>query len=232
MQAGVAVPASGLLTGGEVASSCSRLQRLIEASDLPSTHFMYNMPRYIYPPLRNDSGWIRLFRLLPSEDENAIIRGELVEYDIYSSRRATHGYEALSYVWGTSGEQKSIYIGNDRMDVTPNLHTALLHLRDASFPRILWIDAVCINQEDDREKELQIQSMAPIYGVAKKVIVWLGEAADDSGDAFEILRAVAQNINIKIQIRAAHLLAVTSLLDRTWFRRVWVRAIDATLNSR
>jgi hypothetical protein len=72
--------------------------------------------------------------------------------------------------------------------VTVNLHEALSHLRDRSIERIIWVDAVCINQNDGEEKGQQIQLMAKIYGQASRVLVWLGEAADNSDQALEEIR--------------------------------------------
>jgi hypothetical protein len=123
---------------------------------------------------------IRLLRLLPSEIDEAEIRVELLEYSLQGSRRSGHSYEALSYVWGGLKTTQSILIGDEHLDVTPNLYAALLQLRNSIFPRILWIDALCINQKDNEEKALQIQSMAEIYGNAQRTIVWLGEEADGS----------------------------------------------------
>ncbi|KAJ4345301.1 uncharacterized protein N0V89_011431 [Didymosphaeria variabile] len=76
-------------------------------------------------------------------------------------------------------------------EATPNLYEALLHLRDPFFEQILWIDAICINQQDVREKATQVAAMARIYGLAKRVVVWLGAEADGSTFAFQKLRDMA-----------------------------------------
>ena len=74
---------------------------------------------------------------------------------------------------------KPRFVSIDKHDlpVTASLHAALLRLRNRSIERIIWVDAVCINQQDLKEREQQVHSMAKIYGKAKRVIVWLGEAA-------------------------------------------------------
>lgn len=59
--------------------------------------------------------------------------------------------------------------------VTPNLDLALRHLRLTSQRRTLWIDALCINQEDEDEKMAQIQRMGLIYANASAVVIWLGD---------------------------------------------------------
>jgi hypothetical protein len=176
-----------------------------------------NMPRYQYSPLSDRRENIRLIRLLPAETEEAEIRVELLEYSLAASRRSRHSYEALSYVWGDVHPPQSIFIGDDHLVVTPNLYAALVQLRDAHFPRIIWIDAVCINQADTDEKEDQIQSMAKIYGMAKRVIVWLGQAADGSDEALEAIRTAGIELAQPFDKRA-----VDCLLQRTWFKRIWV----------
>jgi hypothetical protein len=180
------------------------------------------MCRYQYSPLSDRLNNIRLIRLLPAEIESAEIRAELLEYSLAKSRKLRHSYEALSYVWGDANPPRSVLIGDDYLHVTPNLHAALIQLRDANFPRIIWIDAICINQADTHEKELQIQSMAKIYGMAKRVVVWLGEAADGSGEALAAVRAAGIK-PIRFSAEETISKAIMSLLQRQWFKRIWVR---------
>jgi hypothetical protein len=165
---------------------------------------------------------IRLLRLMPNENNTANIRCELFEYALRESDKATHPYEALSYVWGNEDKRQSLIIDNQYLGVTRNLHAALLRLRDRDITRVIWVDAVCINQADEKEKEHQIQSMAKIYGKASRVIVWLGETADDSDGALEAIRTARKkftNSPNEEMIPKAILL----LLQRPWFRRIWVR---------
>ncbi|KAF2647811.1 HET-domain-containing protein [Lophiostoma macrostomum CBS 122681] len=99
----------------------------------------------------------------------------------------SHLYEALSYVWGSSEDSKVVHVDGRRMNITQNLHGALLHLRDPTFARILWIDAICINQDDLDERAQQVRFMARIYGCAQRVVVWLGEEANGSAEALHFL---------------------------------------------
>jgi hypothetical protein len=150
-----------------------------------------------------------------------------------------------------SGEIRTLlerfFVGDDELQVTPNLHAALVQLRDYTFPRILWIDAICINHADDDEKSLQIRSMTMIYGMVRCVLVWLGEAADGSDNALKWIRAMASDSlkcpeaseaddidqrllsidydtpkNVTSQ-DVESLTDVASLLQREWFERIWVR---------
>jgi hypothetical protein len=155
------------------------------------------MEIYRYSPLPDTFGATRLLHLLPSKDDQAPIRCEIVDYCLRESRKATHHYEALSYVWGPVEPSLTIQIGQEHLKITANLHVALLHLRDSDIARTFWIDAICINQADYEEKSRQIRLMAIIYGKASRVIVWLGEAADGSDDAIEAIRSASRGRDVQ-----------------------------------
>ncbi|KAK3363992.1 heterokaryon incompatibility protein-domain-containing protein, partial [Lasiosphaeria hispida] len=183
-------------------------------------------------------GNIRLLRLLPHKDTKAPIQCQLFEYPLQEPNRGAHLYDALSYVWGSEEDKQPIFIqshdkgdgsstapstgNNRRLLVTANLHAVLSHIRDRLLERVMWIDAVCINQEDDDEKGLQVQSMAKVYAYANRVIVWLGEAASDSGEAFKALRKAAREQHARHSIERPTQQAILSLLKRPWFQRIWV----------
>lgn len=167
---------------------------------------------------------IRLLRLMPNNDKSAAIRCQLFNHSL-ESQQGTHLYEALSYVWG-GPKIVPICINGHHVLVTENLYAALWHLRDCSFERTIWIDAICINQDDDKEKEQQIQSMAKIYSQANRVIVWLGKTADDSDQALQDICVAARDNSIYLSNEKKSREAIVKLLERPWFRRIWVRKAD------
>ncbi|KAJ4991667.1 het domain protein [Stagonosporopsis vannaccii] len=168
----------------------------------------------IYTPLSTDSETldIRLLRLHPSSNQDAQIQCSLFTYTLLDLGDRPHLYEALSYVWGDPRDFEEITISGFEIRVTKNLHAALRRLRDHYFERILWVDAVCIDQGNKDEVARQILSMTKIYGQASRVLVWLGEATDDSSVAMEQILSGSSE----------HLIAVNRLLKRPWFRRIWV----------
>jgi len=186
---------------------------------------------YHHSPL-SEQGSIRLLRLMPHEDEKALIQCQLFEYPLQKLGEGTHLYEALSYVWGPKHNEQLIYIQSDdkinrRFPVRANLYAALSHLRDRFMERTIWIDAICINQKDHDEKGRQVQSMAKIFAKASRVIVWLGEAADDSDQALVDIRMAAEEQHTNSAIDETHQQtnqpAILKLLERPWFQRIWVR---------
>lgn len=85
-------------------------------------------------------------------------------------------YDALSYTWGTSEPNKPITVNNDRrLLVTENLAKAMRRFRRPTEVVSMWIDQLCINQSNLRERSHQVAMMGTIYRSARKVIVWLGE---------------------------------------------------------
>ncbi|KAF1813456.1 HET-domain-containing protein, partial [Eremomyces bilateralis CBS 781.70] len=178
------------------------------------------MSEYRYSQLSLPTS-IRLLRLLPSEKDAKSLRCELFDYRLRNSNKPSHPYEALSYVWGSEDKPQTIIIDNQSLDVTQNLYTALLHLRDHGCSRIIWIDAICIDQANDKEKEDQIPLMAEIYAKAHRVVVWLGEAENDSDRALEAIRLTGET-TARISNTELDQTAFLQLLQRPWFRRIWV----------
>jgi hypothetical protein len=92
-----------------------------------------------------------------------------------------HDYEALSYTWATEdGDRKrssQIRCDGTRIWVTKNCELALRYLRKENSNRVLWVDAICINQKDSKERGHQVGMMRNVYSKATEVLVWLGESS-------------------------------------------------------
>jgi ankyrin repeat protein len=101
-------------------------------------------------------------------------------------------YEALSYTWGDSVRPYDILLNGNPMPVTANLSRALWDLRYPNEDRILWVDAICINQEDIQERGHQVKHMASIYKNAKQVVVWLGRPNLDASSTFRHMRQLEE----------------------------------------
>lgn len=175
---------------------------------------------YRYSPLPEDC--TRLLRLMPHPDERAPIQCQLFNCFL-DSGKGTRPYEALSYVWGSPGNPRSIFIDGDFVPVTANLHMALLRLRDCSVDRIIWVDAICINQDDVEERSRQVQSMAKIYAKASRVVVWFEEAMAGSDRVLGALCRAANGQLTMSSDRETDKQTILALLRRSWFRRIWVR---------
>ena len=128
---------------------------------------------YSAHPLESGSKQIRVLDILPptTAAANEAIRSTLSVIDLESDT----DFAALSYVWGTYAVQRDTIICDDvRFEVTRNCYSALWHLRRKLGGFRIWLDAICINQEDIKEKSGQIPLMGDIYTHASLVYVWLG----------------------------------------------------------
>ena len=184
-------------------------------SDLTEPSFTYTEV-----PLESPNSTTRMIRLLPNKDKDAEIECKLFNYDLASGGGAdSHLYEALSYVWGSNTRSRTIRLNNCAFPVTENLYLALSRLRNRQLGRVLWVDAICIDQSNRDEKAKQIPLMREIYAQAQHVIVWLGEAYGDGDKALDGLRCLAEGQDIDIE--GCGKLCV-NLFQRAWFRRIWV----------
>ncbi|KAK3325036.1 heterokaryon incompatibility, partial [Apodospora peruviana] len=92
-------------------------------------------------------------------------------------------YETLSYTWGDESERRDIMVNLKRQPITASLECALQQLRLRDKDRRLWIDSMCIDQDDDAERQHLVQLMRRIYQGATHVLVWLGPSEDQSDPA-------------------------------------------------
>ncbi|KAK5444240.1 hypothetical protein LTS15_010355 [Exophiala xenobiotica] len=167
---------------------------------------------------------------------------------------------ALSYVCGDHSDDESIVVERGgtggvassgrpvgRLNITRNLATALRQLRFADKDRMLWVDAICIDQGTDEvalhERAWQVRQMHRIYIHATGVLIWLGTAVDDSGIALEYLSELGSPITVdwatletktpdgketeamrlwrECPANGKIVTSVLALLARPWFHRVW-----------
>ncbi|KAK6827041.1 hypothetical protein RU639_004503 [Aspergillus parasiticus] len=186
----------------------------------------------LYKSLPLEPNATRMVRLLPDKEKNAEIECELFTYDLTEVEGGKHIYEALSYVWsgdqeGSAEQRKEMKLHGHTVAITANLHAALVNLRDHQLERVLWVDAICINQEDMDEKSKQVPLMRTIYAQADRVIVWLGEAFEHGDKALETLRDLAESKAMRgkgsdTKLSELDREACLKLLQRKWFRRIWV----------
>ncbi|KAI0856498.1 heterokaryon incompatibility protein-domain-containing protein [Xylaria cubensis] len=180
-------------------------------------------------------------------------------------------YEALSYCWGLPEQNPGhIFVRNQVPHTTESnlleasddgiwnqwlparksLLSGLRHLRYEDRLRELWIDAICIDQDDTVQKGPQVAMMGPLYSKAARVLVWLGPGADESSRALALLEKWGSQVeydarnntltlsaqlrekglsmeeverNTSVEFTTENTRAVCHLLCREWFERIWVR---------
>ena len=154
----------------------------------PTYHRVINDMAHQYSTLLHDDS-IRLLKLLPASND---ANDHELSCGLEDCRLLDDpSYEALSYTWGQPIFPESLHTHNGISKITENLALALRRLRFKDRDRYLWVDAVCINQNDEKEKSRQVARMGSIYKSARRVICWLGQADESISDAMETLKRLA-----------------------------------------
>jgi len=176
------------------------------------------MDSYPYKQLDASKREIRLLVLNPGSQE---LRGRL----IHASLEAKPSFEALSYTWGQPPFHQSILIDNYIFHIGPNLEVALRKLREPDVSRTLWIDAICINQNDELERRQQIQEMQHIFASAVQVRAWLGEDCKHGELAISLLERLQEGHLAKFRadnFSSTEWLALKNFWSQPYFKRIWI----------
>lgn len=188
--------------------------------------------QYVYSALTSNRN-IRLLDLSPGQPGEAINCSlHIVDLD------ETQPYTALSYTWGELGLSQGVLCDGRELKITSNLYAALQRLRLSDRRRLVWADAICINQSDADERGKQVRLMRYIYSGAHETVVFLGEAGEEATLAIELGQKILDLTGrspsrAKISIdnyESCHLppsqsrewISLGMLYSVPWFRRVWI----------
>ncbi|XP_014553941.1 hypothetical protein COCVIDRAFT_40077 [Bipolaris victoriae FI3] len=138
----------------------------------------------LYQPLNPTREKFRFLRIHPTNIPESIISCQLFT----TSLAEQPSYKALSYEWGRKDITKYIIVNGIRVQVTHNLEAALRRIRKSDSEVILWVDAVCINQQDLDERNSQVAMMSKLYSKTTLTYAWLGE--DDDGSAQRVFSLI------------------------------------------
>jgi hypothetical protein len=180
---------------------------------------------------------IRILCLRPALLQSAPIKCTVYHHSLTDPLK----YLALSYTWGEdTPEKKLIHLNKKEFWIRPNLESALRHIRSSILPLFFWIDAICINQSDDGEREQQVLLMRDIYQNAGFVIVWLGPTYMESDRAMGLVKSISKRYRKlddgKVQPEFLEWMINTTssaspdcaweplvaLLRRSWWTRLWI----------
>lgn len=197
-----------------------------------------------YQPLNSEAREIRLLTLLPGSLDSEI---RITLKPATFTNDTDISFEALSYTWGSPEDPADIFVGENgyaTIQVTRNLAEALPYLRYPDKPRVLWIDAICVNQQDMDERSSQVKRMANIYSHATRVLIWLGPESDDSSMAINSLDRIASKYHVNwitweiepvtkdgswwatpgemLPLSDEQFWSILNLISRDWFERLWI----------
>ncbi|KAL9118904.1 MAG: hypothetical protein Q9187_004543 [Circinaria calcarea] len=197
---------------------------------------------YTYSPLPQDSSTIRLVELLPGQSGR--IRCKIHHSNRTESSGPRTPYEALSYTWNTRGASEFIWCDDKVLPVSSNVYNALHRIRKTDTSKMLWVDAICIDQSCIQERNQQVGLMRFIYNRATQVVPWLGDASKYTRLAFDLINTIVSNTTCTNgDLRAdpgaiwdnramanmglphfpsPQWQALAKLFERPYFQRVWV----------
>ncbi|KAE9368220.1 HET-domain-containing protein [Stipitochalara longipes BDJ] len=189
------------------------------------------MPPVIYTAFTLDSARndIRLLELAPGGPED-----ELTATLSTTSLDSSPPYETLSYVWGDMTTPRSIRIQSSPFAITKNLEVALRGLRMLNQSRTLWVDAICIDQDDLPERQAQVQLMRRIYSQSTSVLTWIGEEEEGDKEVFDFLTTLSNETYVFTRDCVDRpddeyqkgdcetpMRELKRLIGRPWFFRAW-----------
>ncbi|KAK5167371.1 uncharacterized protein LTR77_007070 [Saxophila tyrrhenica] len=127
-------------------------------------------PPGLYRPLDNALKEIRVLHLFPGREDSPVVCG--IRTVSLANDKQLPIYDAMSYVWGPSNEGRTAFLHSGgtqyEVPVTDNLHRALRTMRfRRSKSLVIWVDALCTNQNDNHEKSQQVAKMAQVYNKAQ-----------------------------------------------------------------
>ncbi|KAI0521696.1 HET-domain-containing protein [Xylaria bambusicola] len=193
-------------------------------------------PHFAFLPIDSNKGEIRLLKIELGR------YGEVIKCS-YRLTTVTGDvqYETLSYVWGDLQVDKTIIVEDTEVGLTDNLFNALTRIRHETELRHLWVDALCINQEDGAEKTAQVDMMHKIFSECAQCYMWMGnieasaigvkesealEAAKGALDAIRLLSGEDSEYKLPPSLttrdqRAKAGNAIKALFQSPWWSRIW-----------
>ncbi|KAI7459936.1 hypothetical protein KC357_g9083 [Hortaea werneckii] len=215
----------------------------------------------IHEPLLEDGSKIRLLTLRNRQVQEQYDRAEQRERDSRlkcdldnfsfnppssgNERRrslAAHGailpgFLALSYAWAQDSQRRQVSVNGESTEVTGNLNSGLEALEASPIIRDVykvWADAICIDQGNLQERNREVARMRDVYRASTNIVIWLGEASDESDLAFDFICGVAHAWGRGLREAQAYLCdiiprkgvelfrALTRLILRSYWGRTWI----------
>ena len=188
---------------------------------------------YAYTDLTHDE-----FRLIQLNGLDASSGRFTIDLENIPLNDSTIEYDAISYAWNNEIRNVPILCSGKVLTITASLHNALSTFSTLDQAKRIWADAICINQNDDAEKALQVPLMRQIYRNAYRVLVWLGSAGSHTDRVMDSML----NLNLLLSKAPDAMLISTQSLQkydlpgtedqlwhgigelfaRPWFQRLWI----------
>ena len=179
----------------------------------------------IYAPLTPNHLVVRFLRIQKGNQQ------DLISCTVFEAQLDDNAeFEALSYVWGDLGETSKISLNGEPFNITTNLEMALRQLRSHSEDRVLWVDALCINQTDIAERNSQVRQMDSVYKLASRIVLWLGPEQEQTEQAMNLIHIAGEHHfehywfleSMESENGLYAFSSVGSLLANVYWERLWI----------
>jgi hypothetical protein len=175
----------------------------------------------MYSSVRSDIGEVRILQVSAGLRQDPI---RLAFAKAILDGAAIERFEAISYMWGSSQAQVKVQLDGCDFFISTRLHEVLLDIRDSTGPRFVWIDAICINQQDISERNKQVQLMRRIYRDAQVVRVWLDLKFDPNTPVFLSLKALnSESACTDLGVEPDFWDPVCAIFANDYWSRVWIQ---------
>ena len=174
---------------------------------------------------------------VPPRTGNALVcRTRIIKLE--DAQRGTQPYAALSYVWGDPASTTTVICDGTIQAVTHNTRDALAAVWKAHPSEQIWVDALCIDQNNLREKSYQVSLMGDIYWLADHVFIYLGPSLEGNNKFLTLLETFSvteqfgneedeSEFNAFMEGQKNDLsTGINDLIQRLWFRRAWVSLLS------
>lgn len=178
-------------------------------------------PGFRHSPLPDAGTYIRLLEVQTVVDAK-LIECRLTVWPIESAP----DYHAVSYTWGNPAETSVIKIDEEPLVVRQNCEYVLRQASELGRCRYHWVDAICINQDDNSEKSHQVQMMGSIFGRASCVLACVGAHSDDSELLLRTLGKCAYSFTLPTRSNPHD--ALTWSRSSRWRVRKWMYSVSSS----
>lgn len=155
---------------------------------------------YPYRPLQPDKSKIRLLCVSPQPFSITEPLQCTISHVSLDDQPAPE-YETISYCWGDPSPRTAMVIDGVHVLVPVNTELALRRMALPNERRMLWIDALCINQKDLMERTQQVRLMARIYSTGTQNLVYLGEEDEWDDRAFDTLEELYRGLASSLEVQ-------------------------------
>jgi hypothetical protein len=197
-----------------------RVQQKVQHKRAQPPAWLHTLSPFEYEEL--DTRKKRFLRIPPPSDSG------VAQFELLHKGHRETTYLALSYVWGNQLPSVPIMVNNKRLMIRPNLADFLWYAQNNLAGNLIWIDAICIDQQNDIEKGHQVRYMREIYSGARHVIAWISTKTVSGQIRRDTVRMIAEAASVSRSsldlYEGQHLigLALEKLLTNAYWARIWI----------